>query len=349
VVRVLGLPLSNSWTGGQYSAFRVLLGVCLVTYFARAASAGLGVAMAILGLVLGVCFTVGFRDRIAAGVLAALTLWIGAPQPWLRSSLPFVAAVLLAHAVLLPGAPFGSWDARGRLDPAGGWRFPPKVFARAWIAASLLYTALGVSRLQALEPSLALVYAPLALVSLVRPWLWLAMAVLHVGRVVLLGAPDPIVGLLMLHAFTFDPGWIPARDAGAAPALVLYDGACGFCHAWVRVLLAEDSDGRRFCFAPLDSERARGAISDEQRQTLGDTVIVVTPTGRVLSRSDAGVYIATRLGGLWAVAGAILSFVPRAVRDAAYDAVARVRHRLFARPNEACPLLPPHLRQRFAA
>jgi predicted DCC family thiol-disulfide oxidoreductase YuxK len=355
-VRALGWPTSNGWTGGQYSAFRIVLGVCLLTFFIREALGqtsarafgAFSVGIAAL-LVLCVFLAVGFRDRLAAGALAALPLLVGDPQLWPLSSPVLITLVLLVHALGVPGAPFGSWDARGRLDPGGGWRFPPKVFALAWVLASLVYTAVGITRLQRLEPSLTLIYLPLALVTLVRPWLWLAMAVLHVGRVALLGASDPVIGLLALHALTFDPGWIPGRDAGTAPALVFYDGACGFCHAWVRVLHAEDADGRAFLFAPLDSERARAAISDEQRRALGDTVIVVTPKGRVLSRSDAAVYIATRLGGLWRIAGALLSLVPRAARDAAYDAVAAVRHRLFARPKEACPLLPPHLRQRFAA
>ena len=39
--------------------------------------------------------------------------------------------------------------------------------------------------------------------------------------------------------------------------------------------------------------------------------------------------------------------VPRALRDALYDAFARVRRRLFPRPEQACPVLPEPLRARF--
>jgi hypothetical protein len=35
------------------------------------------------------------------------------------------------------------------------------------------------------------------------------------------------------------------------------------------------------------------------------------------------------------------------VRDAGYDGVARVRHLLFPRPGDACPVTPPELRARF--
>jgi len=47
------------------------------------------------------------------------------------------------------------------------------------------------------------------------------------------------------------------------------------------------------------------------------------------------------------VAGRLLRLVPRSVRDVGYDTVARVRHLLFRRPTEACPVTPPELRARF--
>jgi predicted DCC family thiol-disulfide oxidoreductase YuxK len=40
---------------------------------------------------------------------------------------------------------------------------------------------------------------------------------------------------------------------------------------------------------------------------------------------------------------------PRRLRDIGYNAIARSRYRLFARPKEACPMLPPDLRSRFTA
>ena len=43
-----------------------------------------------------------------------------------------------------------------------------------------------------------------------------------------------------------------------------------------------------------------------------------------------------------------LRLVPRALRDAAYDFVARRRLRWFGRASQACPLVPAHLRGRFA-
>jgi len=64
-------------------------------------------------------------------------------------------------------------------------------------------------------------------------------------------------------------------------------------------------------------------------------------------RSEAVLYLAERLGGLWRVLALVARAVPSRVRDGLYDAVARVRHRLFARPAEACPIVPAELRARI--
>jgi predicted DCC family thiol-disulfide oxidoreductase YuxK len=61
----------------------------------------------------------------------------------------------------------------------------------------------------------------------------------------------------------------------------------------------------------------------------------------LLVRSSATLAVASYLGGIWRVLGAMLRAVPRAVRDRAYDWIARHRHR-FA--SETCVI--PALAQR---
>ena len=132
------------------------------------------------------------------------------------------------------------------------------------------------------------------------------------------------------------------------PETLFYDGTCGLCHRTVRFLLAEDADGRRFRFAPLQGAHFRATLTEAQRRDLPDSLVLLTEDGRVLTRSRAVWHGLLRLGGYWSVLGWIGSLVPPAMGDAAYDLVARARHRLFARPPDACPLTPPHLRDRFA-
>ena len=128
---------------------------------------------------------------------------------------------------------------------------------------------------------------------------------------------------------------------------VFYDGHCGLCHRTVRFLLARDKDGTRFRFAPLESETFRSSFSERERNEFPESLIVYTGSGEVLTRSTASLYLLRRLGGPWRLLGEVLRLFPVGMRDAVYDTIARLRHRLFPAPTEACPLVPPELRSRF--
>ena len=65
---------------------------------------------------------------------------------------------------------------------------------------------------------------------------------------------------------------------------------------------------------------------------------------RVTIRSAAGMRIAAYMGGVWRLA-AIGWAVPRPIRDAVYDLIARHRHRLVS--EDQCYLPPPGVRARF--
>lgn len=130
-------------------------------------------------------------------------------------------------------------------------------------------------------------------------------------------------------------------------SIVFYDGGCGLCHRAVRFALAHDRDGTAFRFAPLDSDAFRAAVPASLRATLPDSIVLLDADGAIHVRSDAILAMGTRLGGPWRVLAAIVGVLPRRLLDVAYDAIARVRLRLFAKPSDVCPMVPPHLRDRF--
>lgn len=131
--------------------------------------------------------------------------------------------------------------------------------------------------------------------------------------------------------------------------LVFYDGTCGLCHGFVRFLLAEDPAGTRFRFAPLGGKEFAKALGGGDTSALPDSVVVRTADGEVLIRSRAVIHVLERLGGIWRATAIVARVFPVRLLDAAYDAIARIRHRIFARPKQACPILPPSLRSRFGA
>lgn len=335
---------------------------------------------------LSVMLAAGYRDRLAAVGLWYIWACLFGRQPLIANpGLPYVGLLLLVHACL-PSAPYGSVGARKRVDPGGGWFLPQNIFIVVWILMALGYSYSGYTKLvspswvdgSAIErvlnnplarpgigrelmlllPSvvlkfmtwgaigLELLYAPLSMVRRLRPWIWGLMLSMHLGLIFLIDFADLSFGMVVLHLFTFDPAWIRPRMAKSKD-LVFFDGQCGLCHGAIRFLLAEDrADGGSFRFAPLEGDTAKDALKSVTN--LPDSIVVQRADGSVLTRSTAVLYLMQRLGGAWHVLAFFGGFIPRSLRDLVYDGVARVRRHLFAKPSDACPLLPVELRKRFS-
>jgi predicted DCC family thiol-disulfide oxidoreductase YuxK len=306
--------VTNGWTGGQYSLVRALTGagalVGIAVAASQTASGPRASAMAGAGLLAAGSLALGRFSRTAA--VGTAIVWLLARRTDVWAVDVAAGAVFAVHAAMAR-APYGSLDARGRVDPGGDWAMHP------WRLALAALAFLGVFVL----------FAWTAAEGLANPWRWAG-------------------SLAALLFVAFDPGWIPRHSPASTDAL-FYDGTCGLCHGAVRFVLAEDADGTAFRFAPLDSDAFRAAVPADLRATLPDSLVIATADGRVLTRADGVLHLTRRLGGIWRALGTIAGVFPTRLLDAAYDVVARLRHRLFARPKDACPLLPPHLRARFLA
>lgn len=75
-----------------------------------------------------------------------------------------------------------------------------------------------------------------------------------------------------------------------------------------------------------------------------DTVVMVAGD-RVFTRSDAALEIVRRIGGAWSLL-TVFKIVPRPLRNAVYDWVARHRYRWFGR-TESCMIPRPEWANRF--
>ena len=116
--------------------------------------------------------------------------------------------------------------------------------------------------------------------------------------------------------------------------VILYDGVCVLCSAWVRFVATRDIAGR-FRFAPIQTPYGRAMA-----QALGinpdepDTNAVVLGEA-VFRRSDAALPVLETLPGWrWVM---LLRPVPRLIRDVIYSSIARNRYRIFGR-NDVCDL-----------
>ena len=125
--------------------------------------------------------------------------------------------------------------------------------------------------------------------------------------------------------------------------IVYYDGLCGLCDRFVQFVLRRDR-GARYRFAPLQGNTAQERVPATLDPQASQTVIF-EEEGRFRVRSDAALAVLAGLGGAWRLT-ALLRVIPRPVRDAVYDAVARHRHRWFGRRAE-CRVPEPDERDRF--
>ena len=370
--------MTNGWTGGQYSLYRAIFGTYLFAHFVTLLPWGAelfsngGVlpsnaspflrlfpnvlavtdapvalaALITIGAIASIGLCVGLYDRTAALVIGYILACLFGRNPQISNpSLPFVGWLLLAHT-LLPPSPYGSWSARTRTDPRGGWHMPTALFAAAWVVMSVGYTYSGYTKLVGGALGLELTFAPLALFRRARPWIWTAMVGLQLGRMVLVDSADLSSGMVILHLFTFDPRWVANRWSERRDH-IFYDGTCGLCHRATRFVLSEDRSGAAFRFAPLQGDTFAAAIARERQPTLPDSIVVRTEDGQLFTRSDAVIYVLQRLGGLWRAIAWGMSLVPLGLRNSLYDFIARIRYRLFARAETLCPVLPADLRSRF--
>jgi len=129
----------------------------------------------------------------------------------------------------------------------------------------------------------------------------------------------------------------PLPAAVPTPAdVVFFDGECLFCQARVRWLRAHDRDGH-LAFAPLQGELAgrllagTGLLGGEGDEGGGFSTMVLaagadSPPPEIFIKSRAVAAVAARLPFPWRLGG-LLALVPRLLADAAYDWVARRRHR----------------------
>jgi predicted DCC family thiol-disulfide oxidoreductase YuxK len=335
---------------------------------------GVGVLL-VLGALACLALAVGYLDRIGALVAAVILAWLFQRNPLIANpSLPLLGWLLLMH-VFVPSRPYGSLAAHlhGGADP--GWRLPQHLHLAAWVMLALAYSYSGYSKLYSpswvggdsirlvLENPLArdhalrtlalatpplclqlltwtvlgveLLFAPLALLRGLRPWLWLAMLGAQFGFLVFLNFADLTLPMLLAHLLTFDPRWV-ARRVPTTAAVVLFDGSCAFCHACVRLAAMEDQRAR-LSFAPLQGPTAIHVLEGRALADRGDSIVVVVAGDAPALRSRAVAAILERLGGVWYVLGRALRLLPRSLADRAYDTVGRVRLRLGGHVD-ACPL-----------
>jgi predicted DCC family thiol-disulfide oxidoreductase YuxK len=337
-----------AFTGGQYGIVRVAAAAPLAALYATRL-AGDGSLASAACLVAAASVAVGFRDRWFALLLVPILIAEAARGGGVAG--PLGLAAFFALHTTAPPAPFGSIDARGRVDPAGDWAVSPRFVRRTWRLLTLI-ALLRAAELVAVRSSAATVLAlTTALAGLMAlrgrpdPGLWLLIATLLVVALPLGATPLDALAVVAGLVATVSPAWLPP-DGARAPFILFYDGACGLCHRTVRFLLAEDRAGL-FRFAPLGGPTFLDRVPPGERAALPDSMVLRTADGTLLVGATGVLTTGRALGGWWRVGASAAAHLPNALLEAAYALLVRSRRRIFRRPDATCPLTPGSLRGRF--
>jgi len=126
----------------------------------------------------------------------------------------------------------------------------------------------------------------------------------------------------------------PAEAAGVR-GWVLYDGACGFCSAWVP-RLGPILEKRGFASVPLQEPWVSERVQLSEEELMRDLQLLL-PDGALRSGSDAYRYVMRRIWWAWPLW--LVSLLPGArwLFDRSYRAFADRRYRISA----ACSIEPP--------
>lgn len=124
----------------------------------------------------------------------------------------------------------------------------------------------------------------------------------------------------------------------------LFDGVCVLCSRGVRYTLRHEK-APRIRFVAIQSDAGRALASKYGIDPDDPASFLFIEGGRALEKSDAAIALSRHLNGPARIVP-LLRFVPRGLRDALYDLVARNRYKIFGR-TETCMTPTPEVRERF--
>ena len=126
--------------------------------------------------------------------------------------------------------------------------------------------------------------------------------------------------------------------------IVLFDGVCNLCNWLVQFLLKHDKRAV-FTFASLQSTPGK-RLSEEHSIDRGSIdSFVYIKNGRAYERSTAMIQVALSLRRQYALS-AIFYVVPRPIRDAVYNFIAKRRYTWFGKRDQ-CMVPTPEIQKRF--
>jgi predicted DCC family thiol-disulfide oxidoreductase YuxK len=123
--------------------------------------------------------------------------------------------------------------------------------------------------------------------------------------------------------------------------IILFDGVCNLCNGAVQFVIKHDKK-KKFLFGSLQGRAGQAYL---RSFNLDFTSFVLVEEDKAYTRSTAALRTAKHLGGVWKFMYVFI-IVPRFIRDAIYNWIAKNRYKWFGK-KDACMVPTQELRARF--
>ena len=126
--------------------------------------------------------------------------------------------------------------------------------------------------------------------------------------------------------------------------IILFDGVCNFCNAGINFIIQQDKKSI-FRFAALQSKPGQQLAEQYHLPKTDFDSFILIENGKVYNRSTAAFKIYNKLPWYWKWTQ-VFWIIPKSIRDAIYDFIARNRYKWFGK-KEVCMIPNPGLSSRF--
>jgi predicted DCC family thiol-disulfide oxidoreductase YuxK len=126
--------------------------------------------------------------------------------------------------------------------------------------------------------------------------------------------------------------------------IVLFDGVCNLCSNSVQFILKRDTKNQ-FLFGSLQGKAGQEYLKKFQLPADAFNSFMLVEGDTLYSRSSGALRMLKHLGGGWSVLYAFI-IVPKFIRDAVYNFIAKNRYKWFGKKDE-CWIPTPDLKAKF--
>jgi len=137
---------------------------------------------------------------------------------------------------------------------------------------------------------------------------------------------------------------VQSHEWGQYERVIVFDGVCNFCNAFVNFVLERDSR-ELFKFGTLQSQSAQDILTQLHLSTRDYETFLLLENGNVFTKSTAALKILRCLSGFWPWLYVFI-IIPRPLRDLVYSVIARHRYQWMGK-SDTCRVPSPEERARF--